>query len=104
LTERIACLEKHGKLSKPSAHQDGTEYDLEMMEEMGFCSGIENYFAPHRWPCRARVLARLLDFFPEDYLLVVGVPRDFRRSAACTLAICRAKRPGRTTAFRCPAR
>src|SRR5213075_1233849 len=48
-----------------------TEYDLEMMEEMGFCSGIENYTrhlsgrAPGSRPCT------LFDFFPKDYLLVV---------------------------------
>src|SRR5947207_2877049 len=48
-----------------------TEYDLEMMEEMGFCSGIENYSrhlsgrAPGSRPCT------LFDFFPKDYLLVV---------------------------------
>ena len=48
-----------------------TEYDLEMMEEMGFCSGIENYSrhlaarAPGSRPCT------LFDFFPKDYLLVI---------------------------------
>ena len=48
-----------------------TEYDLEMMEEMGFCSGIENYSRhlsarpPGSRPCT------LFDFFPEDYLLVI---------------------------------
>ncbi len=68
---RIAEFEKQGKLLEAQRIKMRTEYDLEMMEEMGFCSGIENY---------SRHLARrapgsrpwtLLDFFPKDYLLVI---------------------------------
>src|SRR5712671_4307466 len=71
LGERIAWFEKEGKLLEAQRIKMRTEYDLEMMEEMGFCSGIENY---------SRHLARrapgsrpttLLDFFPKDYLLVI---------------------------------
>src|SRR5881409_3556283 len=71
LGERIACFEKHGKLLEAQRLKMRTEYDLEMMEEMGFCSGIENYSrhlsrrAPGSRPCT------LFDFFPKDYLLVV---------------------------------
>ena len=43
LGERIAWFEKHGKLLEAQRIKMRTEYDLEMMEEMGFCSGIENY-------------------------------------------------------------
>src|ERR1041385_550669 len=43
LSERIAWFEKHGKLLEAQRLKMRTEYDLEMMEEMGFCSGIENY-------------------------------------------------------------
>src|SRR5213079_1553747 len=43
LCERIACFEKEGKLLEPQRIKMRTEYDLEMMVEMGFCSGIENY-------------------------------------------------------------
>src|SRR5213079_1984841 len=43
LGERIAWFEKHGKLLEGQRLKMRTEYDLEMMEEMGFCSGIENY-------------------------------------------------------------
>jgi len=68
---RIAWFEKHGKLLEAQRIKMRTEYDLEMMEEMGVCSGIENYSrhiggrAPGSQPCT------LFDFFPPDYLLVI---------------------------------
>jgi len=71
LGERIAWFERHGKLLEAQRIKMRTEYDLEMMEEMGFCSGIENYSRhlagrpPGSRPCT------LFDFFPEDYLLVI---------------------------------
>ncbi len=71
LSERIATFEKEGKLIEAQRIKMRTEYDLEMMEEMGFCSGIENYSrhlagrAPGSRPCT------LFDFFPKDYLLVI---------------------------------
>jgi excinuclease ABC subunit B len=71
LGHRIAEFEKVGKLLEAQRLKMRTEYDLEMMEEMGFCSGIENYsrHISARPPgSRPHVL---LDFFPKDYLLVV---------------------------------
>jgi excinuclease ABC subunit B len=71
LGERIAWFEKHGKLLEAQRIKMRTEYDLEMMEEMGFCSGIENYsrHLNHRAPgSRPNTL---FDFFPRDFLLVV---------------------------------
>ena len=71
LGERIAWFEKHSKLLEAQRIKQRTEYDLEMMEEMGVCSGIENYSrhiagrAPGSQPCT------LFDFFPNDYLLVI---------------------------------
>ncbi len=68
---RIAELEKVGKLLEAQRLKMRTEYDLEMMEEMGFCSGIENYsrhIAARPPGSRPWVL---LDFFPKDYLLVI---------------------------------
>lgn len=71
LSERIAWFEKNGKLLEAQRLKMRTEYDLEMMEEMGFCSGIENYSrhlagrAPGSRPCT------LFDFFPKDFLLVI---------------------------------
>ena len=71
LGERIAWFEKHGKLLEAQRIKMRTEYDLEMMEEMGFCSGIENY-SRHlaARPAGSRPYT-LFDFFPKDYLLVI---------------------------------
>ena len=71
LGQRIAWFEKEHKLLEAQRIKMRTEYDLEMMEEMGFCSGIENYSRhlaarpPGSRPCT------LFDFFPKDYLLVI---------------------------------
>ncbi len=71
LGERITEFEKQSKLLEAQRIKMRTEYDLEMMEEMGFCSGIENYsrHLAHR-PPGSRPWT-LLDFFPKDYLLVI---------------------------------
>ena len=69
LTDRIATFEKEGKLLEAQRIKMRTEYDLEMMEEMGFCSGIENYSRhAFRRSLATLYIARL---FPEDYLLVI---------------------------------
>jgi excinuclease ABC subunit B len=71
LTERIAWFEARGKLLEAQRIKMRTEYDLEMMIEMGFCSGIENYSRhiaarpPGSRPCT------IMDFFPKDFLLVI---------------------------------
>jgi excinuclease ABC subunit B len=71
LGDRIAWFEARGKLIEAQRIKMRTEYDLEMMEEIGFCSGIENY-SRHlaARPAGSRP-GTLLDFFPKDYLLVV---------------------------------
>lgn len=71
LTERIGWFEKQGKLLEAQRIKMRTEYDIEQLEEMGFCSGIENY-SRHisARPAGSRP-GVLLDFFPQDYLLVV---------------------------------
>ena len=48
-----------------------TQYDLEMMQEVGYCSGIENYSAPIDGRAAGEPPHTLLDFFPDDYLLVI---------------------------------
>jgi excinuclease ABC subunit B len=71
LRERIVQFEQQGKLLEAQRIKMRTEYDLEMMEEMGFCSGIENYSrhianrAPGSRP------ATIIDFLPDDFLLVL---------------------------------
>ena len=68
---RIAEFERDGKLLETQRIKMRTEFDLEMMEEMGFCSGIENY-SRHiaNRPPGSRPTT-LFDFFPDDYLLVI---------------------------------
>ncbi len=71
LVERLAELKRQEKLLEAARLESRTHYDLEMLQETGFCAGVENY---------ARHLSRrgpgtpphtLLDYFPEDYLLLV---------------------------------
>jgi excinuclease ABC subunit B len=71
LSDRIAWFEKEGKLLEAQRIKMRTEYDLEMMEEMGFCSGIENYSRHLAGRPRGSRPTTLLDFFPKDYLLVI---------------------------------
>jgi len=71
LGERIAWFESHGKLIEAQRIKMRTEYDLEMMEEMGFCSGIENYSRYLAGRPAGSQPGTLIDFFPKDYLLVI---------------------------------
>jgi excinuclease ABC subunit B len=71
LGERIAWFEKNGKLLEAQRIKMRTEYDLEMMEEMGFCSGIENYSRHIAGRPPGSRPSTLIDFFPKDYLLVI---------------------------------
>ena len=71
LGERITWFEKHGKLLEAQRIKMRTEYDLEMMEEMGFCSGIENYSRHIAGRPAGSRPCTLFDFFPKDYLLVI---------------------------------
>jgi excinuclease ABC subunit B len=68
---RIAWFEARGKLLEAQRIKMRTEYDLEMMEEMGFCSGIENYSRHLAGRPAGSRPGTLLDFFPSDYLLIV---------------------------------
>jgi excinuclease ABC subunit B len=71
LGDRIAFFEKHGKLLEAQRIKMRTEFDLEMMEEMGVCSGIENYSRHISGRPPGSQPNTLFDFFPKDYLLVV---------------------------------
>jgi excinuclease ABC subunit B len=71
LTERIAWFESQGKLLEAQRIKMRTEYDLEMMLEMGFCSGIENYSRHLSGRPPGSRPYTLFDFFPSDYLLVI---------------------------------
>jgi len=71
LEERLAELREAGKLLEAQRLEQRTRYDLEMMAEMGFCSGIENYSGPLTFRERGATPYTLLDFFPDDFLVVI---------------------------------
>ncbi len=71
LRERIVWFEKHGKLLEAQRIKMRTEYDLEMMEEMGVCPGIENYSRHIAGRAPGSQPGTLFDFFPSDYLLII---------------------------------
>jgi excinuclease ABC subunit B len=71
MLERIVFFEKHGKLLEAQRIKQRTEYDLEMLQEMGFCSGIENYSRHLSGRPPGSRPYTLMDFFPRDFLLVV---------------------------------
>ena len=71
LRERLVQLRRDKKLLEAQRLETRTRYDLEMMREMGYCSGMENYsrYLSGRRPGQRPAV--LLDFFPEDYLVVI---------------------------------
>jgi excinuclease ABC subunit B len=71
LEERLAELREGGKLLEAQRLEQRTRYDMEMMLEMGFCSGIENYSGPLTFRERGATPYTLMDYFPEDWLVVV---------------------------------
>ncbi|MFD1416963.1 excinuclease ABC subunit UvrB [Oceanobacillus jeddahense] len=71
LEERLKELNDAGKLLEAQRLEQRTNYDLEMMREMGFCSGIENYSRPLTLREAGATPYTLLDFFPEDFLVII---------------------------------
>ncbi len=71
LAERLAELENKGKLLEAQRLRMRTNYDIEMMRQVGFCSGIENYSRHIDGRPAGSSPATLLDYFPEDFLLVI---------------------------------
>jgi excinuclease ABC subunit B len=71
LQERLAYFEREGKLLEAQRLRMRTSYDLEMMQELGFCNGIENYSAPLDGRGPGEPPHTLLDFFPPDYLTII---------------------------------
>ena len=71
MEERTAFFEKEGKLLEAQRLRMRTEYDIEMMQEMGFCQGIENYSRHLAAREPGSTPGTLLDFFPDDFLLMV---------------------------------
>lgn len=71
LEEQLAVLRAENKLLEAQRLEQRTRYDLEMMREMGFCSGIENYSRHLTLRPPGSTPYTLLDYFPEDFLIVV---------------------------------
>ncbi|MEC7357268.1 MAG: excinuclease ABC subunit UvrB [Verrucomicrobiota bacterium] len=71
LEDQVAFFEKNQKFIEAQRIRQRTEYDIEMMQEMGFCQGIENYSRHLGSRSPGSRPSTLLDFFPEDYLTVI---------------------------------
>jgi excinuclease ABC subunit B len=71
LQERLAYFEREGKLLEAQRLRMRTQYDLEMMQEVGYCNGVENYSGPIDGRARGERPNTLLDYFPKDFLVVV---------------------------------
>lgn len=71
LEERLAEFRAQGKLLEAQRLEQRTRYDIEMMREVGFCSGIENYSGPLTFRERGATPYTLLDYFPDDMLIVI---------------------------------
>ncbi|MFC7439968.1 excinuclease ABC subunit UvrB [Laceyella putida] len=71
LEERLKELREAGKLLEAQRLEQRTRYDMEMMREVGFCSGIENYSRHLVGKNPGEAPYTLLDYFPDDYLIIV---------------------------------
>ncbi len=71
LTTQLADMERQGKLLEAQRLRMRTTYDIEMMRQVGFCSGIENYSRHIDGRAAGTAPHTLLDYFPEDFLLVI---------------------------------
>ena len=71
LGERISFFEKQGREMEAQRIKQRVEYDLEMIKELGYCSGIENYSRYFDGRAEGTRPFCLLDYFPEDYLMVI---------------------------------
>jgi excinuclease ABC subunit B len=71
LTERLEYLRGQDKLLEAQRLEQRTKYDLEMLREIGYCSGIENYSRHLSGRSAGEAPTTLIDYFPEDYLLII---------------------------------
>lgn len=71
MVEQVEAFRNQGKIEEAQRLKDRVEYDLEMIRELGYCSGIENYSRYFDRRTSGQRPFCLLDYFPEDYLMVV---------------------------------
>jgi excinuclease ABC subunit B len=92
LYARVRDLKAQDKLVEAQRLEQRTLYDMEMMRELGYCSGIENYSRYFDGRKPGQPPFTLLDYFPDDFLLFVDEAMSrYRRCAACTAGIARAR-------------
>lgn len=71
LEERLEYFNKHGKLLEAQRLEQRTKYDMEMLKEMGFCTGIENYSRHLTGRAPGSKPYTLIDYFPDDFLMII---------------------------------
>ncbi|MFC1847612.1 excinuclease ABC subunit UvrB, partial [Chloroflexota bacterium] len=71
MAERLSELKQQGKLVEAARLESRTNYDIEMLREAGYCSGIENYSRPLSGRPPGSPPSTLLDYFPDDFLLLI---------------------------------
>jgi len=71
LQERVEYFQRHGKLLEAQRIEQRTKYDMEMMREIGYCSGIENYSRILDGRAPGEPPFCLLDYFPDDFLIII---------------------------------
>ncbi|TMK42965.1 MAG: excinuclease ABC subunit B, partial [Actinobacteria bacterium] len=71
LADRLKVLESEGKLLEAQRLRMRTDYDLEMLRQVGFCNGIENYSRHIDGRAPGSAPSTLIDYFPDDFLVVI---------------------------------
>ena len=71
LADRLKVFESKGKLLEAQRLKERTEYDIEMMRELGYCNGIENYSRPLSGRAPGSAPECLIDYFPDDFLTII---------------------------------
>ena len=71
LDERLKFFASKGKLLEAQRLRERTEYDIEMMRELGYCNGIENYSRPLTGRAPGTAGECLIDYFPDDFLTII---------------------------------
>ena len=71
LAERLEFLRKENKLLEAQRLEERTNFDLEMLEEIGYCNGVENYSRHLAGRAQGEAPYTLMDYFPDDYLLMI---------------------------------
>ena len=71
MAERVKLLKSQGKLVEAQRLESRTNYDLEMLRETGYCSGVENYSRPLAQRTAGSTPWTLMDYFPDDFILFI---------------------------------